>query len=96
MVVGETTKVRQTEYGSTSTLGLPFHKAHSDNTHSSSPFGLLSSSKAQKLTPPLSSSTKSTNASSPYFKQFEFLGEEKEAKSHATSKRKKNCWKILM
>jgi hypothetical protein len=86
MVVGETTKLRQSEYGSRSTLGLPFHKAHSDNTHSSSPFGLLSSSKAQKLTPSLSSPIKSTNASSPYYMRFEFLSEEKEVKSPSKKK----------
>ncbi len=89
MVVGETTKLRQSEYGSRSTLGLPFHKTHSDNTHSSSPFGLLSSSKAQKLIPPLSSPAKSTNASSPYCMWIEFLSEEKEVKSLVASKQKK-------
>ncbi len=75
-------------------LGSHFRK-HSENNHSLSTFGLLSSSKAQKLTPPLSSPTKSTSASSPYFMQFEFLGVEKEVKPLAASKWKKKMLENL-
>ncbi len=42
MDVGEATKLRRIEYGSTSSIGLFFSKAHGDNTQMSNPFGFLS------------------------------------------------------
>ncbi len=81
------------EFGSTSSFGLPFCKALSDNTETSSPFGLLLCSKAQKSTSSLGASpTKSTTASSPFHVQAKNSGEEKEVNSPIMS----NCERKLL
>lgn len=83
------TKVKLIEFGSASSFGLPFCKTLNDNTQTSSPFGLLSCSKAQKSTSSLGASpTKSTTASSPFHMQVKNSGEEKEVNSPIMSNRK--------
>jgi len=87
--------MRLIKFGSTSSFGLPFCKAFSDNTQTSSPFVLLSCSKAQKSISPGASPTKSTIASSPFRMQVKISDEEKEVNSLVTSKCKMKLLKEL-
>ncbi len=93
MVLGESIEVRLIEFGSTSSFGLPFCKALSDNIQTSSPFGILSCSKTQKSIFLDASPTKSTTTSSPFHMQAKNFGQEKEVHSLVTSKCKKKLLK---
>lgn len=92
MVPGESIEVRLIKFGSTSSFGLPFCKTLSDNTQTSSPFGLLSCSKTQKSISLGASPTKSTTTSSPFCMQAKKFGEE-EVNSLVTSKFKRKLLK---
>jgi hypothetical protein len=93
LVVGESIEVILTKFGSISSFGLPFCKALSDNTQTSSSFGLLSCSKAQKSISLGASPTKYTIARSPFHMQVKILDEEKEVNSLITSKCKRKLLK---